>query len=98
MPTPERIKRFYKSKAWIQVRQAVRIQQRGICQSCGKAGWEVHHKIPLTLENVDDPNIALNPDNLELLCTACHDAKRGNDVYVRNDLTFDANGQLIKRA
>jgi hypothetical protein len=27
-----------------------------------------HHKIYLTAENVTDPDIALNPDNLEALC------------------------------
>ena len=35
-------------------------------------GDEVHHKIRLTPENITDPSIALNWDNLELLCKACH--------------------------
>lgn len=35
-------------------------------------GEEVHHKIRLTPKNVRDPSIALNWDNLELLCKDCH--------------------------
>jgi hypothetical protein len=33
-----------------------------------------HHKIELTLDNIDDANITLNPDNIEVLCHACHNA------------------------
>jgi 5-methylcytosine-specific restriction endonuclease McrA len=35
-------------------------------------GDEVHHKIRLTPENLADPQISLNWDNLELLCKQCH--------------------------
>ena len=34
----------------------------------------MHHKIPLTPENVTDPDITLNWDNLMLLCRDCHAA------------------------
>ena len=34
----------------------------------------MHHKIPLTPENVTDPEITLNWDNLMLLCRECHAA------------------------
>lgn len=32
----------------------------------------MHHKVKLTPENVNNPDIALNWDNLELLCKKCH--------------------------
>jgi len=35
-------------------------------------GEIVHHKIHLTPENIHDPKIALNFDNLQLLCRDCH--------------------------
>ena len=35
-------------------------------------GDEVHHKIRLTPENIKDPQVALNWNNLELLCKDCH--------------------------
>ena len=37
---------------------------------------EVHHKIPLTPENINDPSVTLNWDNLELLCKDCHEQER----------------------
>lgn len=33
-----------------------------------------HHKVELTLDNIDDVNITLNPDNIEVLCHDCHNA------------------------
>ena len=37
---------------------------------------EVHHKKPITDENINDPKITLNWDNMELLCKQCHDEER----------------------
>ena len=37
---------------------------------------EVHHKIPLTAENLKNAEIALGWDNLELLCKKCHDEEK----------------------
>ena len=51
--------------------------KRGIIEAGSKdRPLEVHHKIPLTPENVRDTNITLNWDNLELLCKSCHDEER----------------------
>lgn len=33
-----------------------------------------HHKVELTLDNIDDVNVTLNPDNIEVLCHDCHNA------------------------
>jgi len=95
MQTPENVRRFYQSQLWKDVRKQVRIKRRGICEECGKAGWEVHHIIPLTESNVDDPNIATNEKNLQLLCTTCHDAKRCPNGPTREDVAFDEDGNLI---
>ena len=50
---------------------------RGLCERCLakgiiKQGDHVHHKIELTPENMNDPSVAYNFDNLELLCFDCH--------------------------
>ena len=37
---------------------------------------EVHHKIPLTDQNINNPKIAYSWDNLQLLCKDCHDKKK----------------------
>lgn len=104
MPAPS-IKRqkFYKSKAWKRARDYKRKLEHGICEECGKAGWEVHHIIPLTDENVDDPEISLGLDNLMLLCTSCHNKKRegegeNNFYQVRGDVSFDEHGNTIIRS
>lgn len=97
MQTPEVIKKFYHSAAWKRVRRLVIQTHRGRCQECGKAGTEVHHKTPLTEQNVTNPRIALGLNNLELLCQACHDAKRSDNGQVRKDLKFDENGDLIPK-
>ena len=52
----------------------------GLCERCYAQGMYVpgvivHHKIHLTPENVSNPLIALDPNNLELLCRDCHAAE-----------------------
>ena len=49
----------------------------GLCEDCMangiiKAGEIVHHIVPLTPENISDPNIALSWNNLRLVCRDCH--------------------------
>ena len=99
MPTSSKKRdRFYHSKEWAKVKKIKRLMEHGICQRCGKAGWEVHHIIPLTDENVDDPRISLNLENLELLCTACHNAARDEELKKqgrRRDYYFTPEGDLI---
>lgn len=68
---------FYKSWAWRKCANGYRTSKGGLCERCLKKGLivpgdEVHHKIRLTPENLKDPTIALNWDNLELLCKNCH--------------------------
>ena len=68
---------FYKTKAWQRTRAAYLKQAGGLCERCLKrgvytAGVIVHHKIHLTPDNIVRPEIALNFDNLELLCRDCH--------------------------
>ena len=48
-------------------------------------------------QNINNPNITLNFDNLELLCQTCH-AKLHNSKYspTRDDVCFDEFGDLIK--
>lgn len=98
MPTTSKIReKFYHSAAWAKAKKAKRREALGICERCGKAGWEVHHKIPLTDDNVGDPNISLNPENLELLCTACHNAARDEEERAkgrRTDYYFDEEGNM----
>jgi 5-methylcytosine-specific restriction protein A len=86
---------FYKSKAWIRCRDAYYVSQHGICQRCHGAGLIVHHIIELTPENINDPSVTLNWDNLELLCLECHNMEHGDVEVVQQGLAFDADGNLM---
>ena len=75
-------KMFYKSKAWRQCRDSYIKSVGGLCQECLRAGLIepgliVHHKIELTPENISDPSIALNHDNLMYLCQRHHNEIHG---------------------
>ena len=50
---PKHLHNFYKSDVWHKVREEVILRAKGRCEVCGKPGTEVHHKIHLTLDNVD---------------------------------------------
>lgn len=83
------IKQFYSSKEWRNCRNGYYAKAKGLCERCLskgiiKAGTEVHHIKRLTLENVNNPQIATNYDNLELLCYECHHAEHYADAVERN--------------
>lgn len=91
-----RIKWFYHSREWQTIRDAVWSRDQGLCQDCltkgiVRPGIDVHHIIELTMDNVHDPSIALNTDNLVTLCKDCH-----NERHDRRDRRFkvDANGHV----
>ena len=94
-------KKFYNSKAWKKCRASYILSVNGLCERClanGKyvPGDEVHHKIYLTPENINNPEIALSFSNLELLCATCH-SKEHNEKYsqLREGFGFDENGDLV---
>lgn len=93
----EYAKRFYKSKAWQQTRNAYISSVHGLCEECLRKGiYEpgeiVHHKQQLSSNNINDPDVTLSWDNLELLCRACHGKAHGNKRY-----KVDEFGKIIIR-
>lgn len=88
-------RQFYKSAAWQQARKLALIRDHGMCQTpgCFMPAEEVHHIIELTPNNISDPRIALNLDNLKCLCRECHmRIHRGESVERYH---FDAMGNMI---
>ena len=68
---------FYVSPAWKKCARSYRRSVGGLCERCREAGLivpaeEVHHKIRLTPENINRPEVALNWENLIALCKECH--------------------------
>ncbi len=106
-------KPFYNSKEWQNVRDGILMRDKYLCVKCGAPAEEVHHKIPLTATNINDPSITMNPDNLVSLCKECHfkihneekvrRAVQRNKARVRKRITdvngiyIDDDGQLKQR-
>lgn len=96
-------KAFYNSKEWAQVREAVMMRDRYLCQQCGKPATEVHHIIHLSPKNINDVSITLNMKNLVSLCKDCHfeahkgEHGKGRQAEEQYDYEFDETGQLIKK-
>lgn len=89
-------KAFYHSRAWQQCRDAYIASVYGLCEACSKPGYIVHHKVKLTPDNIHDPAITLNWDNLQYLCLECHNQIHGGSSTVQG-LEFDENGDLKAR-
>lgn len=86
---------FYSSKAWLKCRNAVIadwLARDGAlyCSECGKeilgAGEAIlHHVTPLNENTVGDPDIALNPDNLTIVCRDCHNAEHEKGAAISRE-------------
>lgn len=68
-----------------------------LCERCDNTAYIAHHKEYLTPENIDDPNISLNWDNLEAVCLNCHNLIHGVGSKCEDEeqYTFTPEGDLI---
>ena len=97
-------KAFYHSAAWKNTRRNYKQSVGGLCERCLAKGMIVpadivHHKIPLTDENVNDLSISLSWDNLQALCRQCH-AEVHDDMYAERTgrrYKIDRNGHIVIR-
>ena len=91
-------KKFYKSKAWKKTRQAYFNSKFGICERCEETGDIVHHKVYLDINNINDPDVILNWENLELLCIFHHNSEHfRKHEAIEEGYYFDEDGQLRYR-
>ena len=89
-------KSFYNSTQWRDTRAYALMRDRYLCRRCGAPATDVHHVVRLTPDNIDDPKITLNPDNLESLCDACHKAEHyAERTGLTIDYNFDEDGQPV---
>lgn len=91
---------FYGSRKWKRCRKNY-LSIHPICERCNKLGIVkraeiVHHKIYLDTPSYKDPELSLNFDNLEALCFDCHQAEHHRGKDCRDELYFDADGNLRK--
>ena len=80
-------KRFYSSNAWKECRKAYAKSKGNLCERCLAKGIItpaviVHHKVYLTPDNIDNPNITLDWSNLECVCRACHEEEHDNKRFI----------------
>jgi 5-methylcytosine-specific restriction endonuclease McrA len=81
-------RKFYSSQAWNNCRAAYMNQVNHLCERCLQNGLIVpaeivHHKIELTPDNITNPDITLNFNNLEAVCRECH-----SDIHKRREKRF----------
>lgn len=79
---PEAQMKFYGSRAWKKCRAEYKKKVGGLCERClakgrVEAGYIVHHKQYVNPDNIQDPSVLFNFDNLELLCMNCHNEEHG---------------------
>jgi 5-methylcytosine-specific restriction protein A len=95
-------KSFYNSKTWHNCRAGYIKSVFGLCEDCRdrgivRPGYEVHHTIELTPDNINNPEISLNWEYLRYLCHGCHNRINSTEV-VGEGLMFDSMGQLVKQS
>lgn len=91
--------KLYKSKAWQRTREAYAASVGGLCERCRAKGLVVpgeivHHKVHLTPENIDKPEVTLSFDNLELLCRECHSKEH---TKIKKRYVADKFGKITAR-
>ena len=91
---------FYGTSKWKKCRAKYK-SLHPVCERCEAAGIikrteRIHHKVYLTPQNFRDPDISLNFDNLEALCFDCHQAEHNKKKDCREELFFDADGNIRK--
>jgi 5-methylcytosine-specific restriction endonuclease McrA len=92
--------KFYTGQQWKNTRAAYLQSIDYICERCIKTkGIEiatvVHHKVELTPDNIGDPNVSLNWDNLEGVCQDCHNKiHHGSGSGVKR-YGFDTDGNIL---
>lgn len=83
---------FYNSSRWRKLQKIIKSRAYGLCEICGKPGHIVHHMIPLTADNIDNPNITLNSDLLIYVCLDCHNKIHGDKE--EREIEFDVDGNV----
>ena len=91
---------FYGSSEWKACRESYKRFRRGLCELCLEKGIitpaeSVHHKIPITVHNVHDPNITLSFSNLLCVCQKHHE--QIHNPKKQDRYTFDEYGHCITK-
>jgi len=102
----DKLHQFYCSKPWRDLSYSLKIKANGKCNRCGETLLDFskligHHKKELTEDNVDNPEIALNPELIEIICHLCHNKEHrrfGNkqNVYIVYGSPLSGKNTLVR--
>lgn len=89
-------KGFYLSPAWKKTREAYRKSKGNLCEPCLENGIIkpcefVHHKIHISPENITNPEITLDWNNLQCVCRDCHAKLHGTQKRYQ----LDEEGRIV---
>ena len=89
---------FYHSRQWQELRDVILKRDAYLCRDCLIQGRiqpaeEVHHVQEITPQNIHDPAVTLNADNLISLCRECHRKRHGTAVQCKR-YEVDAAGRV----
>lgn len=94
--------KIYDSAAWQKLRLMKLSTCNYLCEKCGQPAQIVHHKTPITTDNVNDTSVTLNLDNLEALCSSCHNKEHDNFRHFHRNSNsqgrqpiFDERGDVV---
>ena len=87
-------KAFYKSRAWKETSRAYMESKNYICERCGGAALICHHRKYLSPENIWNPAVSLDWNNLECLCQDCHNKEHFSSGAPDSFLLFDSKGNV----
>ncbi len=90
-------RQFYSSTVWKNCRENYKKKKCYLCERCGDIGTEVHHIIHLTPDNIDNPEVTLNEDNLMCLCHQCHMKEHKTNIEQNDRYYIDADGHVIAK-
>lgn len=102
MARDAKLKAFYNSKEWVQFRQVIIAERMKnnpkhelVCEYCNEPITNptdaiLHHNKELTVDNVDDATISLNPDNIRIVHNGCH-----NKIHHRFGNVVEHNVYLV---
>ena len=91
---------FYQSARWIRNSKAYLASVDGLCERCRARGILtpaviVHHRIHLTPERMNDPQLTMGWDNLEALCQDCHNKEHFREQTAQR-YAWSADGSLLE--
>lgn len=87
----EYAREFYRGRQWRKISRVYMQSRNYVCERCGGVGSICHHKTYIMPQNIEDPNITLNFDNLECLCQDCHNKEH---MTKYSQALFDSDGNM----